>query len=55
MRNLRSKTVSEYGQEIPQSQTVDLSIAPRVRAMQQPRGTGRTIYAKQPAHSSQSG
>ena len=31
--------VSEYGQEIPQSQTADKPMALRGRAPQQPRGT----------------
>ena len=33
------KIVSEYGQEIPQSQTADNPMAPRVRAAQPSRDT----------------
>ena len=35
------KIVSEYGQEIPQSQTADKSMALRGRATQPSRDTGR--------------
>ena len=34
---IKLKIVSEYGQEIPQSQTADKPMAPRGRATQQPR------------------
>ena len=37
-----SKIVSEYDQEIPQSQTADNSMAPRGRAAQPPRDTRKT-------------
>ena len=37
-----SKIVSEYNQEIPQSQTADKSMAPTGRATQQPRDTRKT-------------
>ena len=46
------KLVSEYDQEIPQSQTVDKPIATRGRATQQSRYTMKTDSAKQPALSS---
>ena len=36
------KIVSEYGQEIPQSQTADKPMAPRGRATQQSRDTRKT-------------
>ena len=36
-----AKIVSEYDQEIPQSQTVDKAMAPRGRATQQSQGTRR--------------
>ena len=36
------KTVSEYDQEIPQSQTADNPMAPRGRAAQPPRDTRKT-------------
>ena len=36
------KIVSEYDQEIPQSQTAEKSMAPRVKATQQSRGTRKT-------------
>ena len=41
--------VSEYDQEIPQSQTADNPVAPRGRAAQPPRDTRQTNQAKQPA------
>ena len=37
-----SKIVSEYDQEIPQSQTADKSIAPQGRATQQSKGIKKT-------------
>ena len=37
-----SKTVSEYDQEIPQSQTADNPVAPRGRAAQPSRDSRRT-------------
>ena len=43
------KIVSEYDQEIPQSQTEDKPIAPRGRATQPSRDTRKTNKAKQPA------
>ena len=36
------KIVSEYDQEIPQSQTADNPMAPRGRAAQPPRDTRKT-------------
>ena len=36
------KIVSEYDQEIPQSQTVDKPMAPRGKATQQSQGTRKT-------------
>ena len=48
------KIVSEYDQEIPQSQTADKLMAPRGRATQQSRDTIKTNQAKQPALSSPS-
>ena len=44
-----SKIVSEYDQEIPQSQTADNPVAPRGRAAQPSRDTRKTNQAKQPA------
>ena len=44
--------VSEYDQEIPQSQTADNPEAPRGRAAQPSRDTRKTNKAKQPALSS---
>ena len=38
----RTKIVSEYDQEIPQSQTADNPVAPRGRAAQPPRDTRKT-------------
>ena len=49
-----AKIVSEYDQEIPQSQTADNPVAPRGRAAQPPRDTRKTNKAKQPALSSPS-
>ena len=46
--------VSEYDQEIPQSQTAGNPVAPRGRAAQQSRDTIKTNLAKQPALSSPS-
>ena len=48
------KIVSEYDQEIPQSQTTDNPMAPRGRASKTSRDTRKTNKAKQPAVSSQS-
>ena len=42
------KIVSEYDQEMPQSQTADNLIAPQGRAAQTSRDTRKTNYAKQP-------
>ena len=39
---LTQKKVSEYDQEIPQSQTADNPVAPRGRAVQPPRDTRKT-------------
>ena len=49
-----SKIVSEYDQEIPQSQTADNPVAPRGRAAQPSRATRKTNQAKQSALSSPS-
>ena len=49
-----TKIVSEYDQEITQSQTADNPVAPRGRAAQPSRDTRKTNYAKQPALSSPS-
>ena len=43
----QQKIVSEYNQEIPQSQTADKPMAPRGRATQQSRDTRKTNQAKQ--------
>ena len=43
------KIVSEYNQEIPQSQTADNPVASQGRAAQPSRGTRKTNLAKQPA------
>ena len=51
---LQAKKVSEYDQEIPQSQTADKPTVPRGRATQQPQDTRKTNLAKQPALSSPS-
>ena len=48
------KLVSEYDQEIPQSQTADKPVAPLGRATHQSRDTRKTKKAKQPALSSPS-
>ena len=48
------KVVSEYDQEIQQSQTADNTVAPRGRAAQPSQDTKKTIQAKQPALSSPS-
>ena len=50
----RFKIVSEYDQEIPQSQTADKPIALRGRATQQSQDTRKTNQAKQSAPSSPS-
>ena len=42
---LVTKIVSEYDQEIPQSQTADNPLAPRGRAAQPPRNTRKTSKA----------
>ena len=44
-----SKIVSEYDQEIPQSQTADKPMRPQGRAKQQSRDIRKTNQAKQPA------
>ena len=49
-----SKKVSEYDQEIPQSQTADNLTTPQGRATQPSRDTRKTNPAKQPVLSSQS-
>ena len=54
VHDAKAKIVSEYDQEIPQSQTADNPMAPRGRAAQPSRDTRKTIKAKQPALSSQS-
>ena len=43
------KKVSEYDQQIPQSQTVDKPMASRGRAAQQSQDAKKTNQAKQPA------
>ena len=48
------KIVSEYDQEIPQSQTADNPVASRGRAVQPSRNTRKTNYEKQSALSSPS-
>ena len=48
------KIVSEYDQEIPQSQTADNPVAPRGRAAQPSQDTRKTNQAKQSALSSPS-
>ena len=54
-RDLQIKQiVSEYDQEIPQSQTADNPVAPRGRAAQPSRDTRKTNKAKQSALSSPS-
>ena len=52
--NLKTKILSEYGQETPQSQIADKPMAPRGRAIQQSRDARKTNQAKQPALSSPS-
>ena len=52
--HMQTKIVSEYDQEIPQSQTSDNHVAPRGRAAQPSRDTRKTTEAKQPALSSPS-
>ena len=42
MTNMVPKTVSEYDQEIPQSQTADNPVAPRGRAAQPLQDTRKT-------------
>ena len=49
-----SKIVSEYDQEIPQSQTADNPMVPRGRSAQPSRDTRKTNYGKRPALSSPS-
>ena len=49
-----TEIVSEYGQEVPQSQTADKPMAPQRRATQQSRDTRKRNQAKQPALSSPS-
>ena len=51
---LPPKIVSEYDQEIPQSQTADNPVAPRGRDAQPSRDIRHTNQAKQPALSSSS-
>ena len=53
-RRPAAKIVSEYDQEIPQSQTADNPVAPRGRAAQPSRDTRKTNKAKQLALSSPS-
>ena len=48
----QSKTVSEYDQEIPESQTADKPMTLRGRATQPSLDTRKTNQAKQPALSS---
>ena len=49
---LQTKIVSEYDQEIPQSQTADKPMAPRGRVTQGLLETMKTNCAKQPDFSS---
>ena len=49
---MTTQLVSEYDQEIPQSQITDNPMAPRERAAQPSRDTRKTKQAKQPALSS---
>ena len=44
---MKTKIVSEYNQEIPQSQTADKPVASRGRATQQSRDTRKINKAKQ--------
>ena len=53
-RSCLTKKVSEYDQEIPQSQTADNPVALRGKAAQPSRDTRKTNLAKQPALSSPS-
>ena len=48
------KIVSEYDQEIPQSQNADNPVEPRGRVAQPSRDNRKTNLAKQPALSSPS-
>ena len=50
----KTKIVSEYDQEIPQSQTAVNPLAPRGRAAQPSQATRKTNQAKQAALSSPS-
>ena len=52
--HMAAKIVSEYDQEIPQSQTADNPVAPRGKAAQPSQDTRKTNQAKQPAVSSPS-
>ena len=52
LSTVSTKIVSEYDQEIPQSQTGDKPMAPRGRATQQSPDTRKANQAKQPALSS---
>ena len=52
MRLQTSKIVSEYDQEVPQSQTADKPVESWGRATQQSQDTRKTNEAKQPALSS---
>ena len=54
MHKVFDKIVSEYDQEIPQSQTADNLVAPRGRAAQPSQDTRKTNKAKQTALSSPS-
>ena len=47
--HMSEKIVSEYGQEIPPSQTADKPMASLGRAGQQSRDTRKTNKVKQPA------
>ena len=47
-RDRDPKKISQYDQEIPQSQTTDKPMAPRGRATQQLRDTRKKNYEKQP-------
>ena len=49
-----AEIVSEYDQEIPQSQTADIPVTPRGRAAKPSRDTRKTNKAKQSALSSPS-
>ena len=54
LKHSHTKIVSEYDQEIPQSQTADNPVAPRGRAAQPSRDTRKTNKANQSALSSPS-